>query len=191
MNRGTLFRSFSLPKLGTQQLVVLALLMALDMVLGRLSVGTNMLRISFGFVAISLIAKLYGPLWTMLVAAVLDIVGATIISPNGNFFFGFTLSAIVAGLIYGTAYYGYEHTRLLRVVIAVILVSIIINLISNTLWLQMMYHPISNWQTFYAFITPRLIKQIIFVPIQILITYIFLNNAIIKHLITELFNKKS
>ncbi|MBU7455990.1 folate family ECF transporter S component [Leuconostoc fallax] len=191
MNRSTLFRSFSLPKLGTQQLVVLALLMALDMVLGRLSVGTNMLRISFGFVAISLIAKLYGPLWTMLVAAVLDIVGATIISPNGNFFFGFTLSAIVAGLIYGTAYYGYEHTRLLRVVIAVILVSIIINLISNTLWLQMMYHPISNWQTFYAFITPRLIKQIIFVPIQILITYIFLNNAIIKHLITELFNKKS
>ncbi|WP_308736781.1 hypothetical protein [Leuconostoc fallax] len=86
MNRSTLFRSFSLPKLGTQQLVVLALLMALDMVLGRLSVGTNMLRISFGFVAISLIAKLYGPLWTMLVAAVLDIVGATIISPNGNFF---------------------------------------------------------------------------------------------------------
>ncbi|WP_308736782.1 hypothetical protein [Leuconostoc fallax] len=94
-------------------------------------------------------------------------------------------------MIYGTAYYGYEHTRLLRVVIAVILVSIIINLISNTLWLQMMYHPISNWQTFYAFITPRLIKQIIFVPIQILITYIFLNNAIIKHLITELFNKKA
>ena len=38
----------------------------------------------------SLIAKWYGPLWSALIAAILDVIGATIINP-GAFFVGFTL----------------------------------------------------------------------------------------------------
>ena len=62
---------WALPKLDSRQLVVLALLMGLDLVLGKLTIGTNVIKVGFVFIAISLIAKWYGPLWTMLIALVL------------------------------------------------------------------------------------------------------------------------
>ncbi len=85
-NSTSVRNTWTLPKLDIRQFVVLALLMGLDLALGKLTVGTNVLKVSFVFVAMSLIAKWYGPIWTMFIAAILDVVNATIVNPSGTFF---------------------------------------------------------------------------------------------------------
>lgn len=180
---------WSLPKLDIRQFVVLALLMGLDIALGKLTVGTNVLKISFVFVAMSLIAKWYGPLWTMLIATILDVVNATVISPSGTFFLGFTLSAISAGLIYALFYYEQVHVSWLRIIIAVGLVTVVVNIGMNTLWLFIMYTRVHTWDTYFALILPRMIKSAIMYPIQVIITYLFLNNAAVKQATKQIFNK--
>ena len=181
--------TWSLPKLDVRQFVVLALLIGLDIALGRLTVGTNVLKISFVFVAMSLIAKWYGPLWTMLIATILDVVGATIINPSGAFFLGFTLSAITAGLIYALFYYNQAHVSWVRVLIAVGLVTFVVNASMNTLWLFIMYSQVHTWDTFVTLLIPRLIKSIMMYPIQVIVTYAFLNNAAVKQATKQIFNK--
>lgn len=100
---------WALPKLDSRQLVVLALLMGLDLVLGKLTIGTNVIKVGFVFIAISLIAKWYGPLWTMLIALVLDVVNITIVNPTGVFFIGFTVSAVFSALVYALGYYQQDY----------------------------------------------------------------------------------
>ena len=181
--------TWSLPKLDVSQFVVLALLVGLDIVLGKLTVGTNVLKISFVFVAMSLIAKWYGPVWTMMIATILDVVGATIINPSGTFFLGFTLSAITAGLIYALFYYNQVHVSWLRILGAVGLVTFVVNAGMNTLWLFIMYSQVHTWDSFVTILIPRLIKSIMMYPIQVIVTYAFLNNAAVKQATKKIFNK--
>lgn len=181
--------TWSLPKLDIRQFVVLALLIALDIALGKLTVGTNVLKISFVFVAMSLIAKWYGPLWTMLIAAILDVVNATIITPSGAFFLGFTLSAVSAGLIYALFYYNQAHVSWWRILGAVGLITLVVNIGMNTLWLFIMYSQVQTWHTFVTLLLPRAIKSIIMYPIQVIITYIFLNNAAVKQATKQIFHR--
>ncbi|QSB52052.1 folate family ECF transporter S component [Leuconostoc falkenbergense] len=172
-------RTWVLSKLDTRQFVVLAFLMAIDMALNKFTVGTNVLQVSFSFVAMSLIAKWYGPLWSMLIAAVLDVVNITIVNP-GVFFIGFTLTAVVSTLIYALAYYRQDHTSLWRIIVAVGLVLLITNIVMNTAWLVIMYHTAHDWPSLVAFATPRIIKNLIMYPIQVAITYFFLNNPVVR-----------
>ncbi|GMA69798.1 folate ECF transporter [Leuconostoc litchii] len=180
-------RMWVFPKLDTRQFVVLALLMALHMVLSRLTVGTNVLQVSFAFVTMSLIAKWYGPLWAMLIAAVLDIVGVTIINP-GAFFIGFTLTAVVSALIYSVAYFKHDFNSWVRVMVAVGLVSLVTNIGLNSIWLVLMYHTAHDWSSFLMFITPRVIKNVIMFPIQVGISYFLLNSPIVKHTTKQIFS---
>lgn len=181
--------TWSLPKLDIRQFVVLALLMAFDIALGKLTVGTSVLKVSFVFVAMSLIAKWYGPIWTMIIAATLDIVNATIINPSGAFFFGFTLSAVSSGLIYALFYYNQEHVSWYRVLAAVGLITLVVNIGMNTLWLFIMYSQVQTWHTFVTLLLPRAIKSIIMYPIQVIITYIFLNNTAVKQATKQIFHR--
>lgn len=180
-------RTWVFPKLDTRQFVLLAMVMALHMVLSRLTVGTNVLQVSFAFVTMSLIAKWYGPLWSMLIAAVLDIIGATIINP-GAFFLGFTFTAMISALIYSLAYFKHDKTSWWRVSIAVGLVLLITNIGLNSIWLVMMYHTAHDWPSFLTFITPRVIKNLIMFPIQVGISYFLLNNQVISHTTKKIFS---
>ena len=94
------------PVPNTKKLIVSAQLLALDVVLTRLlAINTPLMKIGLGFAAVALCAILYGPWWAALVAALGDLVGA-LLFPTGAFFPGFTLVAVVGGLIYGKAVNG-------------------------------------------------------------------------------------
>ena len=84
----------------TRRLCVIAVLIAMQIVLGRIAainVGSY-LKISFGFIPIAVCGILCGPFWTLLMGAVCDILGA-LLFPTGAFYWGFTLVAAAGGTL--------------------------------------------------------------------------------------------
>lgn len=87
--------------INTQQLVTMALLVALDIVLSRFgSINLWNTRIGFGFVPIVVAGMLLGPFKAAITAAVADIIGALLV-PTGAFFPGLTVTAVLRGILYG------------------------------------------------------------------------------------------
>lgn len=87
--------------INTQQLVTMALLVALDIVLSRFgSINLWNTRIGFGFVPIVVAGMLLGPTKAALTAGVADIIGALLV-PTGAFFPGLTVTAVLRGVLYG------------------------------------------------------------------------------------------
>lgn len=180
-------RLWRIPKLDTRQFVVLAFLMALYLAISKLTVGTNVLKISFVFIVMSLIAKWYGPIWTVFTAIVLDIVNSTIVNPSGPFFIGFTFSAIVTALIYAIGYYHQSHLSWFRIIITQGLVVLIVNIVLNTIWLFIMYSHVHTVDTFVTLLGPRFLKSAILYPIEVIIVYAFLNNNAVKQATQKIF----
>ena len=110
--------------------------------------------------------------WAGIGTAVADVVGM-LLFPKAGYFPGFTLNAFLAGAIYGYFYYKKEMTWQ-RVILATLLVTVLINIILTPLWLSLMYGV--NLANF-AWWVPRLIKTVIFFPIQVIATY-YLGNKI-------------
>lgn len=87
--------------INTQQLVTMALLVALDIVLSRFgSINLWNTRIGFGFVPIVVAGMLLGPFKAAVTAAVADVIGALLV-PTGAFFPPLTVTAVLRGILYG------------------------------------------------------------------------------------------
>ena len=159
-----------LPKLDTLSMVTMGLLMAVQLVLSRFTIGNQFIRLSFTFLVVALIARWFGPWWGMLTAAVVDIVGTLL---TGNpYFVGFTVSAVLGSLIY--ALFLYQHpVSWPRLIIAQVLIDLLVNTVLNTLWLTIMYQT-----PFWALLPMRLLKQAIVSPIQIVLLYLLFKNHV-------------
>ena len=115
-------------------LVVTGFMIALAVVLSKLvSINISFLRIGFGFPPIAVLAILYGPYVAAIGYGIADLLGAWLF-PTGTFFPGFTVSAVLTGLIFGWVLYNKEVT-FVRALIASALVCLIVNLLINTYWL--------------------------------------------------------
>lgn len=135
-------------------LVCCALLIALQVVLSRwLSFQTWNLKIGFSFVPVVLAARLFGPVQAMLVYGIGDVVG-TLLFPVGAYFPGFTVSAMLSGLIYGLFLYkkngsyvffgkknvtATKKSEILRLSGAVGLIQLICSFFLNSLWISIAY----------------------------------------------------
>lgn len=84
--------SFAGPRFTTKNLTLAAMLVALQVILNKLSIGDPaVLKFSFGFIATALIGYCLGPWiggWSMVVS---DIISNTILNSGSLFFPGFTL----------------------------------------------------------------------------------------------------
>ena len=97
-------------KFTTEMLVFTGFMIALAVVLSKLiSINISFLRIGFGFLPIAVLAILYGPYVAAIGYGVADLLGAWLF-PTGTFFPGFTVSAVLTGLIFGWVLYGKEVT---------------------------------------------------------------------------------
>ena len=150
-----------------KKIILAAILLALLIILSRFFIiSTPIMKISFTFVAIALCATWLGPKWTVLITVVEDLIGATLF-PSGSFFIGYTISAGLTGLIYGLLLYKKEADSLtnkqytIRVIIAVLLVT---HTGLNTLWTS-----IITGKAFMVLLLPRITKQLIMIPIQIIV----------------------
>lgn len=127
------------------------------------------MKISFAFIPTMLCAIWLGPKWTVLLNVLGDVIGATLF-PTGPYFIGYTISTAIAGFIYGILLYKDKSDRFteraffIRLVIAVVLVAIIVNMGLNTLWTS-----ITSGKAFQVLFVTRIVKQLIMIPIHILV----------------------
>lgn len=153
-----------------KKIILTSVLLAIQIILSRfLSIKTPIVKISFAFVPTMLCATWLGPKWTVLLNVLGDLIGATLF-PTGPYFIGYTISTAIAGLIYGLLLYKKESDSfsdkifIFRVIIAVLLVNLIVNLGLNTLWTS-----ITSGKAFQVILVTRLIKQLIMIPINIVV----------------------
>ena len=103
---------------------------------------------------------LFGPLFGGIAAALADLVGMMLF-PSGPFFPGFTLTAFMTGAIYGLFLYKKPAT-LVQISLAVIVVTVVITLGLDTVWLWLI-----TGQGIWAILPVRIIKALIMAPIQV------------------------
>lgn len=150
-------------RLSTEVLVVTGFMIALSVVLSKLiSINISFLRIGFGFLPIAVLAIMYGPVIAAIGYGVADLLGAWLL-PTGTFFPGFTVSAVLTGLIFGWILYKKEVT-IIRALIASALVCLIVNLLLNTWWLTFLIG-----KGFKVLLASRAVKEIVAIPVMTLL----------------------
>lgn len=121
----------------TLMLSMLGVLLAMEVVLTRfLSINAWNIRIGFGFVPVVVAGMLFGPLPAGVVAGLGDLLGA-VLFPTGPYFPGFTLTAVLTGLVFGL--FLRRRANLLRIAAAVFIVQFVLGLLCNTYWIHVLY----------------------------------------------------
>ncbi len=123
--------------ISVQEVTWMALLIAMQMVLAKLSVGSNTLKVGFSFIAIGLLGYYFGPVKAAMANVLADVISNVVMPSSGGFFLGFTFSALVAGAIYGYMLYNHKVT-VWRSLVTVLLITVIVNTGLNTIWIHMM-----------------------------------------------------
>lgn len=191
---------------------IIAMLLALHTVLATfVSVQvTESMRISVSFTATCATAYLFGPVVGLVFGTLGDLI-QFIIKPTGGYFFGWTLNAALAGLIYGIGFYhrsprhpqrhitgkgsgiqprssdpgsspGSTFTRakcffkyafdlryLLRTIVVMAAVALLVNALLGTYWCMIMYG-----KHFAVYFYPRLIKNLVQLPINTALAYLLI-----------------
>ncbi|MDD3243938.1 MAG: folate family ECF transporter S component [Eubacteriales bacterium] len=146
-------------------IIVTALLIALNLALDRVSLYiTPEIKIGFGFLTSAMIGMLFGPVVAMAAGAMGDILGF-FLYPRGAYFFGFTLSAALGGLVYGLFFYRRE-VKLLPAFLAKLTINLFINVCLNTLWNSML-----GGRGFFVLLPARALKNLILWPIESLLLF--------------------
>ena len=160
--------------LSTETLVITGFMIALSVVLSKLvSINISFLRIGFGFLPIAVLAILYGPVVAAIGYGIADVLGAWLF-PTGTFFPGFTVSAVLTGLIFGFVLYKKEVT-IIRALIASALVCLVVNLLLNTFWLTFLLG-----KGFKVLLASRAVKEIVAIPVMALLI-VAVDRYVLKH----------
>lgn len=151
-----------------RKLVLLGLVIAIKIILGQFSFGPAFVKVGLGFIGSVMLGYLFGPIWGAAGGGISDLVSSVMFGNQGGFFFGFTASAMVGPLIYGLFLYQKE-IKIWRIIAATILVTLIVNVGMNTLWISMLYGV-----DFKIALIQRLAKELVVPWIQMIVTYFVL-----------------
>ncbi len=152
-----------------RNLTILAMLMALQLVLSLYASVqlTDSLKLSFSFVASAVIGMLYGPFCAGLTGGIVDVLQA-VIRPTGPFFPGFTVTAVLTGIIFGCFLYK-NRPKLPRIILAKAMINLFMNVLLNSFWLYLLYG-----YGFFALLPTRALKNLILLPVEVLLLYLLL-----------------
>ena len=147
-------------------LTACAMLAAIAVVLNYVaSIKINdYIKIGFGSIPNQLVDALFGPVTGALFGGALDII-KFVLKPDGAFFPGYTLSAMLAAFIYGLFYYKRPIT-ILRVLIAKGIVTVLVNMLLNTYWSTFF------GSVFTVIFPARAIKNLIMWPIDSVVFFL-------------------
>lgn len=195
-----------------KKVVIAALLLAIMIISDRfLSFNTTFFTINVSFIPSLITAILLGPIYSMLVFGLTDYIGAHLF-PFGEYFVGFTISAIIKGLIYGVFLYpGLKEKFLstkvgqskfgdvisnillpkdsstkrfiINLIISSVIVRFIVNIFLQALWLNILFG-----KAYLAIIPTRFVTQLGIFIIQIIVIpaiYNILRKEIDKYLEEE------
>ncbi len=169
-------------------LTVTAMMMALSIVIRNLAINiTQDLRITFAFIGIMIIAMLYGPTVTIIANIGVDIIGYFLDGYKArDYNLGLLAVKIIMAAIYGVFLYKKATGRSLITagVISRVIAVIFGNLILNSAVLYYSYtNPnfpfmsASEWDAFRIWMTPRVIKNAVMLPIELLMISVLLPAA--------------
>jgi len=153
-------------KLSVRRLAFLGLMVALNVVLGRLSIQISQeVRLSVvGFLPIAMAAYLLGPAYGALVGALGDVMNYVLFTHAfGPYFPGYTLTAALSGLWYGWLLYEKPMTWY-RAVLAIVPVILIGEMGLNSIWVYLMYS-----KSFWAKLPLRLLTNVLECPVKVLL----------------------
>lgn len=155
-------------------IVGVALFFALNVILnlfGSIQI-TNELKIGFASVTTAASCFLYGPIPNLILAPLLDFVNY-IVKPVGAYYPIYMLSTIASVCIFSMFFYNCKRITWIRVILCRITYDVIVSLFLNTLFTSML------WGTpFLAIATPKLIKNLVSLPIQVIILYLVMKTCI-------------
>lgn len=149
-------------KLTVKQLIILSFLISIHVILSRhfaIHIG-NIIRISFASVVTGIIATYFKPQWTIFACGLSDLI-ASLLFPTGTYFFGFTISAMIGGLIYAIILYD-KPFKWWRIFLVEILCIIFVTGILNSYWLSLL---IGN--SFILIFLPRITEKVLLLPIEV------------------------
>lgn len=144
-------------------LTAASMLAAVAILLGLFKIPlAPILEIRFGWLPIAAAGALFGPVIAPMVGLIGDI-GGYLVRPTGTFMPGFTLSAVLSGLIWGLMLHRRPFS-LPRIILAQAVVSIGVELLLNSLWLSMLYG-----NPFWFVLSSRALKTAVMFPVQVLL----------------------
>lgn len=148
---------------------IMAILIALKIVIGfiRIPVSEN-LRISLTFIIVAIEGSIVGPVSGIASAFVTDNL-SFLLFPDGAYFPGYTLTAMLGSFIFSILLYKQKIT-ILRLSIAKFLNNYIVNVLIGSLWSAMLYG-----NTYIAYASVSLIKNTLLLPIEIILLTVVFN----------------
>lgn len=159
-----------------ESLILISVLIALRIVIGMyfINISSN-IRIYFTFIIVALSGLIFGPIVGMVSGGISDLIGFMLF-PSGAFFIGYTISAILSGFIFGLFLYRTKIT-IFKLLLSKFLVNFIVNSILGTLWRVIMT---SNYTMEYFLLDfiPRLTKNMILLPIEVIILFLLFRRMI-------------
>ena len=124
------------------------------------------LRITFTFVPIALAGWLFGVVPAVIVGALGDIIGCMLF-PQGAYFWGFTVTAILTGFIFGLFLYRKNTKNIIwYIILSKFLCSLLLNVGLNSYWATF-FVPKSFWVIAWG----KLVKNAAMLPIEIIVLY--------------------
>jgi len=167
-------------------IVVCGLMAALAIVLSTTASFyiTDNIKIGVSGLPNRVVDYLFGPVVGCIFGGVMDIV-KFFIKPDGAFFPGYTLTAMLGGLIYGTFFYRIHINQpkddristlilanlkaILLIFIAEVLVKVFCNMGLNTIWSAMF-----TGKAFLALLPTRILKNLIQIPVDTILHFVLI-----------------
>ena len=169
----------------TSTLTVCGVLMALSIVMRNMAINiTPDLRITFSFFGIMAIAMLYGPVVCVISNVGVDVIGYVLDGYKArDYNLGLLAVKIIIALIYGICLYKKTTGKSIIIsgIISRVIVVILCNLVLNSAVLYYCYTnknfpfmSASEWTAFRIWFTPRLIKNCVMLPIELVMVSLLL-----------------
>ncbi len=166
-------------------LTVCGVLMALSIVMRNMAINiTPDLRITFSFFGIMAIAMLYGPVVCVISNVGVDVIGYVLDGYKArDYNLGLLAVKIIIALIYGICLYKKTTGKSIIIsgIISRVIVVILCNLVLNSAVLYYCYTnknfpfmSASEWTAFRIWFTPRLIKNCVMLPIELVMVSLLL-----------------
>ena len=148
-----------------RSIVLAAMFGAISMIINSFSIMIGQIvKIDFVFLPNEFVHYLFGPIFGAVYGAVMDVLNY-ILKPQGAFFPGFTISAILIGILYGFILYK-RPISLKRVIIANVIRVIFIDILLNTYWLTLLVG-----KAYMVLLSTRIIEKLIMFPIETILLF--------------------
>ena len=164
----------SLTKLKTFDICFVALLFSMQLVsklIIKMPSGFSNLGVGVTYLIFAFIGLVYGPIWGIIIGFLSDVLGFFIAPSSQIFYLGYTLQAMLTGLVYGLFFYR-TNIKFSKVLYCRLVINILLNGIMGAfLWAEV--SGLTFDQTVLYMFTVTLPKNIVYLIPQSMLLYIF------------------